>query len=1037
MIRFFASHPTAANLLMVVILVAGLTSMNGLLRETFPDFTLGEVQVRAFYPGADPAEVEESVSALLQDAVEGVTGIDEVECESFEGLARMIVRIEEGFDFQRFLNDIKTRIEGITDFPDLVERVTVEEFQPTDPVVSVALSADAESLGKLKVFAETVKDSLLRIPGIKIVRLSGVSRHQLKISLNQDRLKSLGMSAADVAMMVKAQNLDVPTGMVETKGQEILVRVSQREKTPLGLEKLVIKSDQMGTEIKLGDIARITDDFEFPEEKITFNDKPAIILGVEKNSQQDSLAIYHTVKKFVETQKTLLPGGVDIDLTQDVASIVEDRLNMLLTNGVQGFVLVFLTLLVFFGLRHSFWVAMGLPVSFIGGLFFMSHLGLTINMISMVGLLMAIGLLMDDAIVISENIAIHSEQGESDVDAAVHGTMEVMPGVLSSYLTTVCVFGALMFLEGDLGRMFRVMPKVLMLVLSVSLVEAFLILPHHLSHRKKKNRQAGHGDSLTDSPDKPDFKTRFRNRIDDFLNRLIHGIIRHRYAFLGSLAALFLACIGLLAGGIIKFSALPDIDGDVIQARLLLPQGTPLERTEERIATIKNALMEVSADFQKQMTPGIKLVRNVAVHCNFNADAFESGPHVATITVDLAPAQNRSFKLDELLSKWRTKVGFPPDMVAMSFKEPVIGPAGRPIQVRLLGSDFEKLKKASTQVCSILGTIDGVIDIMDDLRPGKPEIRLTLKPGALSLGVTGALLANQLRASFHGVDAGTLYRDEEPYKVSVQYADTGSMAELDDFEIITPAGKAIPLSALAEINRGRSWSRRNRINGLRVVTILAEVDRSRVNVVEALALLKKKALPVLHETDPEILMEYQGEVKKMGDTVPSIRMAILLGMAGVFFILCYQFGSWSEPIFIMGAIPLALIGVIFGHLIMKMDLCMPSMVGFISLAGVVVNNSILMVQFVVLNLAKNSVSSLAEAAAMAARQRFRPIVITSATTVAGMLPLLMEKSLQAQIIIPLAVSVIFGITASTILVLLFIPAVYGVMEDWGIGRHSA
>lgn len=1061
MIKYFTSHPTAANLLMVIILIAGIMSVNGLLVSTFPEFDLGEVEIIVEYPGASPTEVEETVCLLIEDSLEGIPGLDEFELNAKEALAKVTVKMLPGFKFQSFLNDVKTRIEAISEFPDLVDSVTVQEKNSTEPVISIAVSADLP-LSDLKLEAEQIKRELLEVEGINKVQIQGISKHYLRIRLSENKIRALGLDPQTIATKVFSQNIEMPGGIVKTTNTEYLIRYSDKRKTIDNLKEITILTAPSGTRISLGMVAEIEDTFEPFDIRTTFNNKPAILLSIEKNDKESSTKVFDTAQKFLIDKQASLPHGVSISFTRDYASLVKDRLDMIKTNGVQGFILVFVVLLLFFKPNQSFWVAAGLPVSFAGAFFFMNQFGISLNMISMVGLLMAIGLLMDDAIVISENILAKKTSGLSVYNAVIAGTAEVLPGVASSYLTTICVFGGLMFLDGDLGRIFSDMPTVLLIVMSVSLIEAFLILPHHLfaSFSKESDKNTEKDNSINSSEkdnsdrssekNNSDKSSNFHNFIEKVFKKIeikilvpsVKFCIKHRYAFIGTLIFVFLLSAAMMAGGILKFSALPEIDGDVMEARLIMPSGTPKNITESNVKKIVESLKLVNIKKTEELKAhGLNesFVKNYTVRYGINADTNETGGHLATITADLITAEKRTGRLDDAIDLWRYLTKTLPGAETTSFKEPFFGPAGKPIHIRLYSNNFKTLLTSADKITQVLKNYSGIHDVIHDLRLGKPELQIKLKPSAEMLGISATEISRQLRASFYGVEGLTLYENEEARELAVELSryDQNKLSVLDDLKIISSDKRKIPLYELVDLKSTRGLSQISRVNRKRCVNIYAEVDKTKANVIEVLGELKKGPVKTLLEEKQDLRVEFKGEAETMGDVRPSMLRSIILGIIGIFIILSFQFKSFKEPIFIMGAVPLALIGVVWGHIIMEYNISMPSMVGFISLAGIVVNNSILMVQFIGINMKKsknhNGVTkglSLSEAAVCAASQRFRPILITSMTTVAGMLPLLLEKSLQAQILIPLTISVIFGMTISTVLILYFIPAIYSIVDDF-------
>ena len=647
-------------------------------------------------------------------------------------------------------------------------------------------------------------------------------------------------------------------------------------------------------------------------------------------------------------------------------------------------------------------------------------------MLTMVGLLLALGILMDDGIVIAENIAAQRAAGRSPLDAAVVGTRQVAGGVFSSFLTTVCVLGPLTMLSGDIGKVLRVVPIMLILVLCVSLVEAFLILPHHLAHSLTHRRER------RDSPLRLRLDAAFDFLRERVVGRLVDRLIVWRYAWLGVVAMVFLLTISLIAGGLVKFQAFPELDGDTVHARILLPAGTPLERTEQVVEQLSSALREVNAEFKPEQPGEADLVRQVYVEFNTNMDAFESGPHVATVVADLLTADQRNARVDAILQAWRQAAGPIPDAISVNFAEPSIGPAGRNIEVQLRGADLAELEAAANAMQAYLGEFLGVYNLTTDLRRGRPEVRIRLREGAYGLGLDAANLARQLRTAFQGATADEIQVDTESYEIDVQFAvdDQDSYADLAYFYCVLPGGESIPLEAVAHLSESRGWSRISRVDRIRTVSLRGDTDSSQTNTNQVLQQLESEFVPTMSRDYPGVTVAFEGETKEAETTQASMLGGAMLGLIGVFILLSFQFRSYIEPVIVMAVIPLALIGVVLGHMLMRLDLTMPSMLGLASLAGIVVNDSILLVLF--LKMQRSAGAPPLEAAGQASRQRFRAVLITSATTIAGLLPLTLERSLQAQILIPLAVSIVFGLLASTVLVLSVIPCVYMVLHDFGL-----
>jgi len=1025
MIHYFAHHPTAANLLMVLFLALGLFSLPQLQRETFPDFTPGEVQVLVPYPGAAAEDVEDAICRPIEDALDGIADLYEIRCEAREGSATAVAEMVEGADFARFLDDVKTEIDAIDRFPEDIETVIISQLGRTDRVVSIAITGPMADRD-LKEFAEQVKDRLRRLPEVSQVEVSGFSDSQFRIVASREALLAYGLSVSDLARAVADQGLDLPAGSIETAEREILVRFGDQPRGVRQLEDLVVVGGPAGGEVRLGELAEVRDLFQDPEVRVEFDGRRAALLQVDKTKQQDTLDVMAAVEAFLAQERARAPEGVRFSLTQNVSSIVEDRLTMLATNGLQGLLLVFLVMTLFFRLRFAFWVAMGLPVSFLGALFFMGVVGLSVNMISMVALLIALGLLMDDAIVIAENIATRLRAGADAMTAAVEGTREVAPGVIASFLTTVAVFGPLAFLSGDIGKVLKVLPMVLILVLAVSLIEAFLILPRHLGHALTGHEQ--------------DRQNRFRQRFEagvDWMRERVVGrtvdrLVVWRYLFLGVVVALLLVTIGMLTAGLVKFRAFPDVEGDIIQARVLLPQGTPLARTESVVERIVSALERLDDELAPVQPGGERLVQQVSVSYNTNPDAFETGTHVATVTADLLTAERRVGAMQDYINRWRELTGPVADVISLTFTEPTIGPAGRDIEIRLFGDDLNELKAAAVDLSGWLDDYAGVADITDDLRPGKPEVTLRLKGGATSLGVDAATIARQVRDAFQGVTAREVQVGREPYEIEVKLRETdrASLRDLMDFRIITAGGAQVPVSAVADIVESRGFARIQRVNGRRTITVYGQVDPEVANAAEIIADTRARFLSELRQRYPGVDFAFEGQARESAATGGSMLRGFGLGLLFVYLLLAFQFRSFLEPLAVMTAIPLALIGVVAGHLLLGLELSMPSIMGFVSLSGIVVNDSILLVEFLKLRVREGL--DVPSAAMRASRERFRAVLLTSVTTIAGLLPLLAERSLQAQVLIPLATSIVFGLLASTLLILFVVPALFAVFADLGL-----
>jgi len=1028
MIRFFTGHPTAANLLMIIFLITGAITMPHILRETQPDFSSSEVEINIVYPGATAEEVDEVVCRRVEDAIDKINFVEEVRSDAREGFASIVVEMTGAGDIQTFLRDIETQINGINDFPREVEDPVISELGRTDPVMSLLVSGPV-SVPDLKAYCEDMKDRMQEA-GISLITIAGFSDHQLRVSLSDAALHRLGLSAAQVADRIAAQNKDMPLGSIKTRERDILLRFVGQKRSPDALSKLIILATPEGGEIRLGEIAMIEDIFELDENIIMAGGQRSALLTIEKTNKQDSIRVAVRVKDFIKDERKRHPQMM-LTITQDQTTILADRLKMLISNGIQGLLLVFITMWLFFNIRISFWVSMGLPVSFLGAFILIPHLGLSINMFTMVGMLMALGLLMDDAIVIAENIMAKRQAGKSPIAASVEGVKEVAAGVTASFLTTICILGPLAFIEGQIGKVLRVVPMMLILIMAVSLIEAFLILPAHLNHSMHRI------DTVKTNPFRQRFDTFFSWMRERLVGNTVDVLLKWRYLFIATLIGVFILSLGLVVSGKIKFQGFPDLEGDIVVTRLLLPQGTSFSRTKSVVTNVLTALERTNKKFKSRQPGQQDLIKNAYVQYNLNTEAFENGPHVATITVDLLTAEKRSGTIDDYLTDWRKEIGDLPDLLSLTLSEPGFGPGGRPIEIRLRGKNLSEIKEAVTELNNWFGQFKGVVNLADDLRPGKPELRMQIREDAYGTGITAADVGRQLRAAFQGLVADEIQVGSESYEIDVRLIDMdrNSLEDIENFNLVLADGSQVPLKSIVTWDMGSGWARIARFNGMLTVTLRGDVDTRQINTNELIGFFQKTCLDDFNAKYPDLKLTIAGSLQETNTTRKSMYNAMFIGVIGIFILLSFQFRSFTEPIIVMVAIPLSFIGVIWGHGLMGVPLSMPSLLGFIALGGVVVNDSILLVIF--LKNARKEGLSVSQAASQASRDRFRAVLLTSTTTIAGLLPLLFEKSLQAQILIPLVISTTFGLMASTVLVLLAIPCMYLILADLGIVEKMA
>ena len=899
----------------------------------------------------------------------------------------------------------------------------------TDPVAAIAVAGDMP-LDQLEDYALVLERRIMELPGVAAVAIHGLSQRQWQIEVPREVLGQHGLSARELAARVAHQNIDMPLGTLKTPERDVQLRFTDQRRSLDELRRLIVVSDPQGGELTLGDIATLRQVGEREEEQIYFNGERALVLEVSKTLRDDSLRVMDALGELVARERHRLGGGLRLSLTQDMTSIVRDRLQMLVSNGLVGLVLVVAVMSLFFRPRLAMWAVLGLPVAFMGAFFVMGVMGLSLNMITLVALLMAIGIVMDDAVVITDNIVAHAGEQKTSLEAVIAGTRQVLPGVLSSFLTTVSVFVPLSFLAGELGAVLEVLPVVLVAALAASLVEAFWILPHHLEGSVTRLHE-GHESRLRAAFERG--FVAFRERV----GRTADAAVRRRYTVLGLLLAVILGSAGFMAGGHIGIEAMPDIDGDVLEARILMPQGTPLSRTEAVARHVEAAIRRLDERLTPEQPDRTPLVEAIQVRFNHNPSARESGTHVATVVVDLLTAERRTATLDELTNSWREEIGAIAGLHSLVIQEPGFGPAGIPVEIRLQGEDLDALKAAAVDASLQLSGYAAAYNIMDDLRPGRPQRTFSLAAGAHGLGLTAQEVAAQLRAAWLGEIADTQRIGDRDVEILVRQSagDRDSFDDLADQTITLPDGSQVPLSEAVDIRVQRDWARITRIDGRRTVTVEANVD-ARLSSDQAIVDdLRTGWLADFEARHPEVDVSFAGQVARSAETGGSIGRGLLIGLVGIFVILSFQFRSYAEPLIVMLSIPLAFIGAVWGHVLMGYHLSMPSLIGAAGLAGIVVNNAILLIHFIKGH--REQGLSAIQAAGQASRDRLRAILISSSTTIAGLLPLLAETSSQADAIKPLVISVVFGLLSATVLVLLMIPALYVLFDDWGWARKTA
>ncbi|MCK6473852.1 MAG: efflux RND transporter permease subunit [Planctomycetes bacterium] len=1009
-----ATHPVLANLLMTLTLVGGGICYMQMPVEVMPEFSANRILVTVAYPGASSSEVEEGICQKIEDAVEGIEGIRNVESTSRESLASVNIELEEWIkDVQRVQNDIRDRVDAIDTFPEDAEEPVVTEILLKNPVMLLTIYGDAPER-TLRELAYEVRDDLVATDDVSQITLKGVREYEISIEVSEAALRTYGLTLQEVSDAVRRGSLNLPGGTLRTRNEDFKIEITGRRYTGLAYRDLVVVARADGTVVRLHQIAEIRDGFSEDEVRGRYNGKRAVMIQIDHTAQEDALKISKAVHAVLDRHRATAPQGIQMEIYCDFSEMIIDRANLLISNGQQGLILVFLTLWLFLNLRLSFWVAMGIPVAFAFAGFVMFAMGQSINMINLFGMIMVLGMVVDDAIVIGEHIHTYRQSGMPPLEAAKRGVAEMALPVFGAVSTTIAAFLPLMFVSGIMGKFFAVLPVVVIAVLTGSLLESYFCLPAHLSHSK---RPGAH---------------RMRARVEAFLEFVIHGLyapinrlaLKHRYVTIACSIAVLLLAAGMVAGGLVPFLFFPRFDNQYVQAFITFPEGTPAAVTEANLRRIEDAAESLNAKFAASSKDG-PLVQKIY------ADLGSGGKtNAGMVFIVLAGPEKRELHSEQVLRAWREAAGAFPDAVSLTYGDmrgPGVG--GHDIEVHLRGSDLQDLRRASVELQEKLATYNGAYEVQDDFQPGKRELRVALKPQGRALGITLGDLATQLRQGFYGAEAMRVQRGRDEVKVQVRYPkeERAQMEDLYRIRVRTPTGMEVPFVEVGDVKLVRSMAEIRRRNGKRRVAVTAMVDPKLGNSGDIRKDLDAGYLDELRARYPQMAISFEGAEQERADSITSLKRNFVFALLGIFFILAVIFRSYLQPILIMLVIPFGLIGAVAGHLVLGEPLTMMSLFGLVALTGVVVNDSLVFIDYI--NGRQREGAGVMEAVYAAGPARFRAIMLTSLTTVAGIAPIMLERSFQAQFLIPMAISLAGGLIFSTFVTLFIIPCLYVALND--------
>ncbi len=1086
-IRWAIDNSAAMNILMLSILIVGSLSLVSMRREVFPEFQLDVVLVSVPYPGASPEEVEEGICQKIEEAIYAVDGIKKMTTVSKEGTGAVVLELHEGADAQRIVSEVRSEVDRISRyFPELSEDPEIQEITLREAAIKVGIVAPdrggAVDEMELRDVTEWVRDELLSLKEVSEVELEGGREFQIDIEIEEDTLRKYGLTLQEVAAIVRRENLELPGGTLKSKGEEVLLRGKSKSLHGQQIAKIPLITDPNGVVLTAGDLGTVRDAFADTTAINEINGRTALVLSVNRTSSEDLLAMTAAVRQKLD--KLDWPAGYDHVVWGDRSVDVRDRLEMLISNGVMGLILVFLVLAVFLELKLAFWVALGIPVALLGAGSALLFGGQTLNMLSMFAFLMALGIVVDDAIVVGENIYSHRQSGKGYIQAAIDGTVEVVPSVVASVMTTVIAFCPLFFVAGIMGKFIAVLPFAVVAMLIISLCESMLILPCHLAHR---DNLFFHVFAAFFWP--LSFVVRFFAAVSTKTNATLDTIVERFYRpllersirncgfVIAGAVAMLLVTVGFVRAGIVPFEFFPKLDSNYLQAKIVFPDGTPASVTDKATRQIVDALHRVDRDYAEADASVVKLVYRGVGQVTGTPNPADggrgSGSHVGMIEVELTDTSERHAKSEEITNKWRDAVGTIPGVDSLTFGVAFFGPGGKPIEFKLLApaAESQQLEAALEECKAVLREYRGVFDVADDSRPGKWELQVRIKDRAKSMGITNADLAETIRAAYYGAEVMRLQRGRHEVKLMVRFpADQRhSLADFEDIRVrvagnasqrskptgaapmvgvtTSDAGSAepveIPIGELADIKVVRGYSEINRVDRMRSITVSADVDAAQNNAYDIVNELKNedrfsakvgRAIATLFGREarkesgfidrltakyPAVKVRWEGQEEQRKESMGSLFRGAAVAILVMFCLLTLEFRTYLQPLLILAIIPFGIIGAIFGHAVMGLPMTLFSFFGLVALTGVVVNDSIVLIDFI--NRQVRDGVPVDEALVNAGARRFRPVLLTSMTTIAGLFPILIETSFQAQILIPMATSLSFGLLLATIIVLGLVP----------------
>ncbi|MBU1002984.1 MAG: efflux RND transporter permease subunit [Proteobacteria bacterium] len=1016
-IAWMAGNSVASNLMMLIFLVGGLIMITMIKQEVFPEFSEDQVTVQVSYSGASPEEVEQGIILAIEDAVQGLEGVDEINSTASEGSASITITALEGTDISRLTQDVKSEVDRISTFPDGADDPIISEATHSHEVVSLAIYGD-QSERVLRDKADELKDMLLQSPDITVVEFKGVRDHEVHVEVAQAQLRRYGLTLQDVANTIAAAAVETPGGTIRTEGGDVLVRVKERRDWAWEFGRIPLISSEDGSQVLVQDIATVREEFEDAHSYSIYNGKASVGLDVYRVGDQTPGQVSEATLGMLEQFRESAPPGLEVAVLRDQSDVFNQRAELLLTNAWMGLILVFILLALFLEIRVAFWVTLGIPISFLGSFLFLPAMDLSINMISMFAFIVALGIVVDDAIVVGENIHARREEGMPALKAAIIGAREMAMPVTFAVLTNVAAFAPLLFVPGIPGKIFRNIPIVVITVFLISLVESLFILPAHMAHTK-------HSATHSSNPIAR-WHTNFQRRFDAFVihryGPLLRAALKHRYAVVAGGLALLLIVAAYVGSGRIGLTLFPKTESDRAYCEATLPYGAPLSRLEAVRQHLTQAAQAVTSE-----NGGETLSSSIVSVVSDNT---------ISLSVYLTDADVRPITTAKFTDLWRERSGELPGLENLSFKSDKGGPgSGAAVSVELSHRNTETLNAAGQSLAAQLTDFAGVSDIDDGSANGKQQLDFHMLPAGLAAGLTATDVASQVRNAFLGAKALSQQRGRNEVTVRALLPKTERATEytVENLILRTSGGSEIPLSEAASVVRGRAYTLITRHQGRRTIEVTAEVQpTSQASLFQNA--LKNDVLPRLVKSVPGLSWSFEGRQADMAKSMQSLVVGLLLALLVIYALLAIPFNSYVQPLIIMVCIPFGVVGAVLGHLLMGYPLCIPSMFGVVALSGVVVNDSLVFINTT--NDKRKQGKDAREAAVASGLERFRPIMLTTLTTFFGLTPMLLETSRQARFMIPMAISLGFGILFATSITLCLVPSLYCILEDAALSLRT-